>query len=263
MPFNTESILFAQSAMKRARIYAGPTDGVLNDAMGTATKDVLEIKKSWPLERKVIAYLQRSAGIKGDDIDGQWGPQTEQAYAEMVHRRLFGAPEPTWRPEDRVETNPNNWPTQRTDAELIRYYGAVGTNQKKLVPPYEHFLSWAPGSRVASISCNAKVHDSLGRVLAKVLAVYGTNEIKRLRLDQFGGCLNVRQMRGGTRWSTHSWGIALDYDPDNNQLKWGADKATFVRPEYQEWWKCWEEEGWLSLGRARNFDWMHVQAAKL
>ena len=25
----------------------------------------------------------------------------------------------------------------------------------------------------------------------------------------------------------------------------------------------WEEEGWISLGRARDFDWMHVQAARL
>lgn len=28
-------------------------------------------------------------------------------------------------------------------------------------------------------------------------------------------------------------------------------------------WKCWEEEGWVSLGRQRNYDRMHVQAAKL
>ena len=41
------------------------------------------------------------------------------------------------------------------------------------------------------------------------------------------------------------------------------DKATFAKPEYERWWQCWEEEGWLSLGRTRNFDWMHVQAAKL
>ena len=47
-------------------------------------------------------------------------------------------------------------------------------------------------------------------------------EIHRLRLDVWGGCLNVRKMRGGTRNSMHSWGIALDYDPQNNQLKWVA-----------------------------------------
>ncbi|MBL0129244.1 MAG: M15 family peptidase [Flavobacteriales bacterium] len=263
MPYNSQSILFAQGAMKRARIYDGPLDGVVNDAMVTALTKITEIKKSWPAARKVVAYLQKSAGLKGDDIDGLWGDQTEQAYNAMVQRRLFGEPEPVWRPESRVEVNPNNWPTQRTDAGLNAYYGAVGTNQKKLVPPYEHFLSWDPGKRVSSVSCNTKVYDSLGRVLADVLATYGAAEIKRLRLDQFGGSLNVRKMRGGDRYSMHSWGIALDYDPMNNQLKWGADKAAFARPEYAPWWECWEKEGWLSLGRTRNFDWMHVQAAKL
>jgi hypothetical protein len=70
-------------------------------------------------------------------------------------------------------------------------------------------------------------------------------------------------MRGGTKWSTHSWGIAIDYDPERNRLNWGRDKASFAKPEYGDWWKIWEKEGWVSLGRTRNFDWMHIQAAKL
>jgi hypothetical protein len=61
----------------------------------------------------------------------------------------------------------------------------------------------------------------------------------------------------------HSWGIAMDYDPERNKLKWGRDKAAFAWPEYDAWWRLWEEEGWISLGRQRNFDWMHIQAAKL
>ena len=105
--------------------------------------------------------------------------------------------------------------------------------------------------------------DSLGRVLAVVLDHYGLDEIKRLRLDLWGGCLNVRKMRGGDRYSMHSWGIALDYDPERNRLKWGRDKASFAKPEYDPWWEAWEQEGWVSLGRQRNFDWMHVQAAKI
>jgi len=87
-------------------------------------------------------------------------------------------------------------------------------------------------------------------------------ESKTLKLDLWGGCLNVRRMRGGRKYSTHSWGIAVDYDPLHNRLKWGRDKALFARPEYNKWWEFWEKEGWVSLGRTRNFDWMHIQAAK-
>jgi len=262
MPLNTESILFAQSAMKRAHIYDGPIDGVLNDAMGAAVVTLAEIKNSWLLARKVVAYLQKIAGLKGNDIDGHWGPQTEAAYTTMVYRKLYSVSEPTWRPEDRLVLD--TWPSYANNEDAVNaFYGQPGTNLKKLVPPYAHFLSWDPGKRVTGISCNTKVHDSLGRVLTKVLGIYGASVIERLRLDQFGGCFNKRLMRGGTRWSTHSWGIALDYDPNNNRLKWGADKASFSRPEYQPWWECWEEEGWVSLGRSKNFDWMHVQAARL
>ncbi len=81
--------------------------------------------------------------------------------------------------------------------------------------------------------------------------------------DQFGGSLNVRRIRGGKSWSMHSWGIAIDFDPANNQLRWGRDRARFAKPEYEAFWAAWEEEGWVSLGRTRNFDWMHVQAARL
>jgi hypothetical protein len=116
---------------------------------------------------------------------------------------------------------------------------------------------------VSTTKCNAKVKDSLLRVLTKVKTSYGVGEISRLRLDYFGGCFNYRPMRGGTMLSTHSWGIALDFDPINNQLKWDKTKATFGRPEYIRWWEIWEEEGWVSLGRQRNYDWMHVQACKI
>ena len=79
----------------------------------------------------------------------------------------------------------------------------------------------------------------------------------------FGGCYENRAIRGGTRPSTHSWGIALDFDPDNNPLaRSESHKATFKGPEYNKWWQFWEDEGWVSLGRTLGYDWMHVQAAR-
>jgi hypothetical protein len=99
-------------------------------------------------------------------------------------------------------------------------------------------------------------------VLNRVLSHYGEEKIKALGLDMFGGCLNVRKIRGGNRYSTHSWGISIDYNPAQNKLRWGKDKAQFAKPEYDMWWKCWEDEGWISLGRLKDYDWMHVQAAR-
>lgn len=154
------------------------------------------------------------------------------------------------------------WPKQNA-ARMNAFYGKVGTNQKPLVCPYPMVLSWDTRTTISKFSINKNCHDSALKVLTRVREVYGLAEIKRLRLDRFGGCLNVRKMRGGSNWSIHSWGAAIDFDPDRNQLKWGRDQAAFAKPEYEEWWKAWEAEGWVSLGRERNFDWMHVQAANL
>lgn len=262
MPLNTNGIRFAQGELKRTRNYKGPIDGAMNSAMAPAMAGIDGLRPSWTMQRKVVGFIQKTAGLKGSDIDGLWGDQTQTAFDSLLFQRQFNTPPPTWRPEDRVLGGANTWPSHaNNDNAVIAFYGQPGENLAPLVPPYEHFLSWSPGTRARSILCNTKVHGSLTKVLNDVLDVYGAAEIKRLRLDQFGGCFNKRRMRGGTRWSTHSWGMALDYDPENNQLKWKSDRATFARPEYLPWWKCWEDEGWTSLGRVANFDWMHVQAA--
>ena len=103
----------------------------------------------------------------------------------------------------------------------------------------------------------------VAEVLEKVHAHYGEAEIRRLRLDVFSGDYNPRRKRGGSSWSMHAYGIAYDFDDINNQLSWRADRASFARPEYEDWWRIWEEEGWVSLGRSRDFDWMHIQAARV
>jgi hypothetical protein len=116
---------------------------------------------------------------------------------------------------------------------------------------------------VTRTQCNAKVKDSLAKVLAKVRRHYGLGGIAELRLDLYGGGFNLRDKRGGTTMSTHAWGIAFDFDPDRNKLHWGRDRAAFAQPEYDAWWRAWESEGWVSLGRTKNYDWMHVQAARV
>jgi hypothetical protein len=64
--------------------------------------------------------------------------------------------------------------------------------------------------------------------------VYGIEKIKALQLDDFGGCFNYRKMRGGTQLSLHSWGVAIDLDPDRNLLKETSKTARFARPEYKQ-----------------------------
>ncbi len=239
----------------------GAVTNALSKRLGKLPADWL----NWPNSRKAVAYLQclcEQRDIDVGDIDGYWGPQTDFAFDTLAGFLEKGEMPPLWRDEAPLDVNPNGWPDQN-ETNLDTFFGAVGKNQADLILPYPHRLAWDLKQTVNSFACNAKVHDSARKVLTRVFEHYGIERIRELRLDRWGGCLNVRKMRGGTKWSMHSWGIAIDYDPDRNQLKWGRDKAAFAQPEYDAWWRFWEEEGWVSLGRSKNYDWMHVQAAKL
>lgn len=154
------------------------------------------------------------------------------------------------------------WPKQDYSS-MVKFFGKLGENQTSLILPYAMKLDWDTSSVIKKITCHEKVHDPLKKIFTKVLSEYGLEKIKALRLDEFGGCLNVRKMRGGSSWSIHSWGCAVDIDPDKNQLKWGRDKATLARPEYEIFWQIVESEGGVSLGRLKNYDWMHFQFARL
>jgi len=196
-----------------------------------------------------IKSIQKAVGVIAD---GELGPVSYQAIVTKLGIKI----------DVSNTTTDTNWPKQDYNS-MVKFYGNVGENQTTLILPYEMYLAWEPETKVHKISCHKKIHDSLERIFEKTLNHYGIDKIKELRLDSFGGCLNVRKMRGGSSWSIHSWGAAIDLDPDRNQLKWGKDKAVFAKPEYTEFWKIVEGEGATSLGRSRNMDWMHLQFADL
>lgn len=264
MNLHKKHIKLIQNQLNKLGYQVGAEDGIVGRKTKAALNKVPELPVNWAFKKKAIGFIQLACSAEGIDagtIDGYWGPQTDYAYGVLEQFVKTGTMPGEWRDTVPLIVNPNNWPLQ-DEASINNFYGEVGKNQVRLQLPYPHRLSWDKRKIVNSIFCNQKVHDSLSRILIKVLNHYGIDEIKRLRLDLWGGCLNVRKMRGGSKWSTHSWGIAMDYDPDNNRLKLGREKASFAKPEYDKWWQFWEEEGWTSLGRTKNYDWMHIQATK-
>ncbi len=149
------------------------------------------------------------------------------------------------------------WPTQ---AGARAFYGAPGTNHVLLQLPYPMTYDGKPISR---ISINEKCARSAERALLQIAKEYSAEDRKKLGLSIYGGCFNNRPMRGGKQLSMHAYACAIDFDPVRNQLKWGKEKARLAKPDCEAFWRAWEAEGWISLGRLRNFDWMHVQAARL
>lgn len=153
-----------------------------------------------------------------------------------------------------------NWPKQ---SECKTFYGPPGTNHTRLVLPYEMRIAWDKGTRIKSFTIHKRCLDSATRVFEGIAITYSPKERIDLGLDLFGGCFNNRPMRGGSELSMHAFACAIDFDPERNQLKWGKDKARLAHKDCEPFWKLWEDEGWVSLGRTRNFDWMHIQAARI
>ncbi|HZX30483.1 MAG TPA: M15 family metallopeptidase [Rhodocyclaceae bacterium] len=273
------NIRLLQGELAAAGFDPGPVDGKFGNAtLGAVDRALADWTASlftpadWPADyatfpdqrRTVLAFQAccRRAGLDAGALDGYWGPQTEYAAGQLAQLRSSGKAPTAWRDKTPADANPNGWPKE-ADATLRAFYGEPGTNLVSLELPYPLRLSWDTASVVRTTQCHAKVRDSLRHVLEQVLAHYGQDSIRSLRLDLFGGGFNMRQKRGGSSMSTHAWGIAFDFDPDRNKLEWGRDRAGFAKADYDAWWSCWEEQGWASLGRHKNYDWMHVQAACL
>lgn len=210
-------------------------DGPLTRAALMAFERSRDLPADGRADEAVVAELRKSSSAKGkidEDRDTDWD----------------------------VDPIKNVWPRQR---DVERYYGKVGTNQGRIVLPFPMKLAWDLSKRVTRMTLHEKVCDSAARCFDRIADHYDEDARASLGLDLFGGSLNVRKMRGGSRYSMHSWGIAIDFDPARNRLKWKRDKARLARSDAEMFWRIWEQEGWVSLGRVRNFDWMHVQAARL
>jgi hypothetical protein len=148
-----------------------------------------------------------------------------------------------------------------TTQQTIKKYGTpTETGAAYLVTvnlPYPMRLAWDTDTTVNRLRCHRLVADKFEAVFKDILATYGLPKIKELGIDLFGGCFNFRKMRGGSAWSKHSWGIAIDLDPARNGLKTTYAKSQFAKPEYQKLHEIFEKHGFINLGKAKGFDTMH------
>ena len=153
-----------------------------------------------------------------------------------------------------------------TTNQIIKRYGQpneTGAGYLTVIQlPYPMRLAWDLDVKVTRMSCHKDVADKFLAVFNDLLCHYGYDEIVRLGIDLFGGCFNYRRMRGGSSWSLHSWGIAIDLDPARNKLKESKRTARFARPEYKPMIDIFYKHGFISLGVEKNYDWMHFEIAK-
>lgn len=150
-----------------------------------------------------------------------------------------------------------------TTEQLIAKYGKPTESGipylTTITLPYPMRLAWDLNTTVTKMRCHNLVAGKFIKVFTEILNTYGIDKIKELGIDLYGGCFNFRKMRGGNDWSRHSWGVAIDLDPERNQLKETSKTARFARPEYKPMIDIFYKHGFESLGVEKNYDWMHFQ----
>lgn len=208
----------------------------------------------------LMQFVLKEAEVATGPIDGIDGPITARAADRWEGTNWRSDVQAMVPPDVTLPTSLQRWPKYN---DIEEFYGKAGTNQILVNLPYPKRLAWDLNTQVTRLKMNKNCAESYIRVQNAILQAYGLKDLIRLRLDITGGMFNHRPMRGGKRLSTHAYGCAEDVDPVMNRLRETSATARLARPEYAEYWKCWTDEGWTSLGKAKNFDWMHVQACRL
>jgi hypothetical protein len=224
---------------------------------------------------------QADLGIPSSGQDGLPGKVTAAAVRRLIEgpgRELASEPiKPTAAPAKKPDGSAIPIPRDN-DAELIAVYGAPGVKNGrspdlvKIDFPYPMKLSWAPFTPVASNSVHRLAKDDLLAILTEIGERYTASEREFLGLDLFGGIYNPRKRTGGSRMSTHAWGIAIDLDIARNRYgqAWSpAHAAAPGRPARggNAWMplevvKIFERHGWVAGARWTTADAMHFQRAR-
>lgn len=194
---------------------------------------------------ETIKLIQKKVGTTADGVIGK---KTIAAIAKALGIN--------------VDSTPNTMPTQAAVRKGTSIFGKAGdeSNLVNIKPAYQLYYCGTP---VKTIRVHKVIASRVEAALKEILAHYGLSEIKRLGLDQYSGSYNYRKSTGASSLSMHAWGIALDFAADKNAYNMKKPHASLSHPDCEMWWKIWEKHGAVSLGRECNYDWMHLQFAKL
>lgn len=177
-----------------------------------------------------ITALQLRIGV---EPDGFWGPRSIAACQK--HLRVL---------MPRVSP----WP-KADEASLVKFYGKAGDENNLVDFQFPDGWRLYGDKPISQHRCHKKVAASLQRILKRI-----TNHVVC-----YDGCFNYRPMRGGSRLSTHAWGIAVDLDAaaNGNRSHWPLSSKMPI-----EVMEEFAREGWLPAGAFWSRDAMHFQATQ-
>lgn len=184
------------------------------------------------MTKNQIIDLQKRIGT---EADGFWGPKSIAACQRHL-RRL----RPAWA----------NWPSP-SDSAMIAYYGQPGDESDLVNLRVDTLGVYYEGKKVNTIRCHKKCASFLYDALEEI-----NDGPAAWVLREYAGCFNFRNMRGGSRYSKHAWGAAIDLVPATNGLNTHWPTRANMPIDAME---AFARQGWLSAGAMWSRDAMHFQ----
>jgi hypothetical protein len=142
-------------------------------------------------------------------------------------------------------------------AGIVREFGDIGLYLRadgcldprweavQLMPvvlPFGLVLAWDHSRTVSSFRCHRRLTQIFADIFERIVAAGLAAKVR-----SFGGCFMYRPQRTGAKLSTHSWGIAIDLNPETNQLgtvgDMDAEVVKLFRDAGFEWGGTWVGRG--------------------
>lgn len=256
-----------QMILAAAGAYSGAIDGDLGPKTRAGMATVLQGRglEFWPEPRRVVAAVQvllAKWGHQPGPVDGYEGHNTREALIAWQGTRYFGTPVEVPRVPLAKAPRPPEVPRQR-DAEA--FYGPACTeaNMEAITLPFDMRIDWALDQTTRRITVHRSCGPSLLAALVAVRDHYGLGRMRELGIDRYAGGYNPRRMRGGSAWSMHAYGCAIDLFAAPNALRMRCPQALFCGPDYAALLDIMQAHGWLPAIRLWGGDAMHFQRASL
>lgn len=167
------------------------------------------------------------------------------------------------------DQSPIVWPLQ---ADCDDYYGDPRGSNGTYSPQWAAanlvhvpcpWVLMMGNQHVPFITIHKKCADSLTRVLNSIWDAVGQDPgaIETLHYNRYDGSFNFRPMRDGHALSMHSYGVALDWDADENpqhstQHLFQSDSLIVTKFKQENWI-------WGGDWSGTSIDAMHFQAARV
>ena len=257
-----------QGLLKQAGLYAGRIDGIAGGRTTAAVLAALAGRgRDWPTARRQVGAAQvilNKLGYEAGSVDGLEGHNTRNALAAWRHKATTGRKLTVRRSAAKSYAPASSLPTQ---SQCDSFYGRPGGEIKARLAtkrlPFPLRIDYALSQNRTTATLHRLVIDRYVGALEAVRDHYGYDALRDLGIDRFGGDYNHRKMRGGSRWSMHAYGIAVDHYAAPNGLTTRCPQALFCGGAYKPFLDIMEAHGMLPAIRLWGADAMHFQAATM